>query len=1438
MIKKAPHKSLLQGNASLYKSTLPAVLAGILMSVTTILAPLHADDTEVFFGQAAPGSNSYQNVLFVLDTSGSMNAHDSGYSGTRLERMKTALNDILDSSSNLNVGLMRFNGFYGGGSVLYPITPIDEEVCVSGCGIDTLTSSMLDDNDDMEQYIDTGVMTASSDRLSLGSKDGNAQLVGLRFQNMNIPSGATITSATIEFTAERSDNQETQLQIVGHDIDDAPLIATDNDTLSNASNTSASVDWTPGDWSVGDLYTSPDISSIVQEITSRTGWCGGQSLAFIVSGTGERSAYSYDSTPSNSAILRVSYNSENIPAGQGCMLKVAPSQVNDREDDADEIIANGDVRSNNYSVALPLTPYTSDSAVVNRLRFKDVGVPAGATIVSASISMVSDSNLSGSLAIDIDAEASDDAPDLVYSDYWISNQPEATASPVRWDIASNDVSSSGTEYSTPDLSELVQAVINRGGWQADNAIAFKLQPSSDSSSNYRSFDSYDWSSARAPRLQISYQINTGGSTGSVAVIKTARDDLKQVVNELSATGGTPIVASYYEAAQYMLGRQVDYGTQRGYFTHRYHRVSHPDSYTGGLVSRSTACTDENIESNDCRDERILGNATYISPLDQTCQTSHIVFLSDGVPTSNTAVTKVQDLAGIDSCSPGSGNEACGVELAQWLNETDHNPDAALTQNISTYTIGFNIQSEFLERLATAGGGNYRDANSSAELTAVFEDIIGDVLAIDTSFVAPGSTVNQFNRLTHRNDIYFALFKPSSNPGWSGNLKRYHAEAFADGTIEIRDREDNPAIDPETGFFSEDAKSWWSTATDGNSVDQGGAASQISLDGPGGIGDRRVFTHIGNIASDGVLLTDEDHKLHESNSAITSGMLGADSDNERTDLLQWARGVDVRDEDIDHDKTDIRAHMGDPLHAQPVILNYENGSNPYTTIFMGTNDGLLHAVENENGTELFAFMPEELLKNIKPLYENQRQTRHPYGLDGDLSIWHDDTNDNVMVDSGETAYLFVGMRRGGNLYYALDVSDRLNPKLLWKIQGGTGNYQNLGQTWSKPIPTSIMKNGVKRNVVIFAGGYDANNNDPNGANLAFTQTADSIGAAIFIVDAETGEKIWSGSADSFDDKKFNDMIYSIPADMRVIDINADGLADQMYVGDMGGQVWRFDFAPFHESGDLVYGGVIADLNGADITNARRFYNEPDVALIAQNGERHLSVSIGSGWRAHPLNSTVNDRFYMIRQSSVYSRPEGYGINIGTEDTPYWAPLTESDLSDVSDNLDPGYNDNGWYIDMEGSGEKVLGASITVNNQVIFTSYEPEASGDPCSPAVGGGAIYVLDVRNGSPTLNLNDDDQSDEESGDDDNSGNQARYNDDDLTKEDRRRTLRQGGIPPSASALVTESTGSDGTQNIGTTIMAGTEQVNVDFNLTRRTYWQDRGRGSEDATYTTSSTED
>ena len=281
-----------------------------------------------------------------------------------------------------------------------------------------------------------------------------------------------------------------------------------------------------------------------------------------------------------------------------------------------------------------------------------------------------------------------------------------------------------------------------------------------------------------------------------------------------------------------------------------------------------------------------------------------------------------------------------------------------------------------------------------------------------------------------------------------------------------------------------------------------------------------------------------------------------------------------------------------------------------------------------------------------------------------------------------------------------------------------------------------------------------------------------------------------------------MEYGFNGGIRAIDINRDQYVDQIYAADSGGQVWRFDVTQNHLSNvsTLIQGGVIADISDSDPSAHRRFYNEPDVALVERDGERFLTVSIGSGARANPLDEVIEDRFYMIRQNSVFEAPTVYGKSLGLFGS---TPITESDLVNVSNSVTPITNEFGWYLELSKAGEKVLGTSVTFGNTVFFGTYVPTEQVDVCSPGIGSGRAYVLDLVTGGPVLDLFDPDNN----------------NADQLTLEDRSTELLRGGIPPEAIVLVSKDA-LDEPQ-----VLFGAEQLDVELiNSTRRTFWSDQGR--------------
>jgi len=466
---------------------------------------------------------------------------------------------------------------------------------------------------------------------------------------------------------------------------------------------------------------------------------------------------------------------------------------------------------------------------------------------------------------------------------------------------------------------------------------------------------------------------------------------------------------------------------------------------------------------------------------------------------------------------------------------------------------------------------------------------------------------------------------------------------------------------------------------------------------------------------------------------------------KTVMIDWLYGFDVLNEDDDV-STDHRHHMGDPLHSQPQLITYGGTqADPDSMVVIGTNDGFLHGINTRDGDEQFAFMPSTLFTNVKRLYDNNQiaeSDQRIYGMDGDLTVWINENNNNGIVDANETVYLYAGMRRGGRDYWVLDLSDRENPKFKAQIAGGVGDFVELGETWSKPTLARIDIAGDIRQVLIFAGGYDNSQDDKK------TRIEDTVGRAIYIVDAENPTDIlWSGSgnpqAASFSNtERFEKMRYSIPSDVLVVD---DGeLASQIYVGDMGGQVWRFDINNGADEGaDLVTGGVIADLadNGSE-SAARRFYFPPDLSLTIIDNLQYLNIAIGSGYEAHPLNTTIQDNFHVIRY------PFNSSGNYGTTD-PSTAPdnfrsIKMDDLFDATDNIigqgtdvqiedarEELNNSHGWFIDLPRPGEKILGASTTLDNVTRYISYVPSQGEVGCLPDIGRSYYWSVNLDDGTP-----------------------------------------------------------------------------------------------------------
>ena len=194
-----------------------------------------------------------------------------------------------------------------------------------------------------------------------------------------------------------------------------------------------------------------------------------------------------------------------------------------------------------------------------------------------------------------------------------------------------------------------------------------------------------------------------------------------------------------------------------------------------------------------------------------------------------------------------------------------------------------------------------------------------------------------------------------------------------------------------------------------------------------------------------------------------------------------------------------------LHAAACIdrVRWLRRRIPEVVVYAATNDGYLHAIDGATGRgALVLRTPKELLPNMTRLFFDPDSKFKNYGLDGNIMPIISDDNKNGIVDGSDFVRIIFGMRRGGNGYYALDVTNKNSPQLLWHVTpGGTT------QTWSTPVVAKVEAPGVSANkaVVVLGGGYDTAHD-----TIQHPGIPDASGASVIMLDLETGKELWRAS----------------------------------------------------------------------------------------------------------------------------------------------------------------------------------------------------------------------------------------------------------------------------------------------------------------------------------------
>ena len=574
--------------------------------------------------------------------------------------------------------------------------------------------------------------------------------------------------------------------------------------------------------------------------------------------------------------------------------------------------------------------------------------------------------------------------------------------------------------------------------------------------------------------------------------------------------------------------------------------------------------------------------------------------NDGVPQFNNTSNAFVDDDGWKNQN-GTTDEYAD-DVAKWL--YDENDNGWATYKHTVHSIGFTLQNPLLGDIADSSAGIYITAFNEGQLINAFHSL-SLAMTEAQSFVAPVVSVDQANRTQSGDEIYTAFFRPMENEPWIGNLKKYGlrlmtrtecARSAAEWVVVGSDNQ--PAVDCYGNFYP-NSKSIWSKVDDGGEAARGGVGALLkdAMPGPhptqvpqgGGWWDfRNLYTYDTSTSS----------MVHFIRDNITSTSLGVADDVERDKVINYVYGYEYAVKDTSKGSPTYKREwvLGDMVHSEPTIIDYLGSTTDPKPRFIvaGANDGMLHvftdraitltnaaaqATDYEPGREIWGFIPEDLLGNLKNFSD---PSVHHYFVDGFSKFYRSQKKD---AEGYYYKTLVFSERRGGNSYWALDVT-KPNPMdwtVKWHIQGGgdpaLNPYYELKQSWSQPMFARIQVKKVAgqetfKDVVIFAGGYDPledlypeawEDDDEDGvkdAGESHTDTAggtastydyfnpdkDGYGRGIYVVDLETGDPVFRAvyaatDGDAQDPFHGNTWVYgrsamkwSFPSDTAVVPLD--------------------------------------------------------------------------------------------------------------------------------------------------------------------------------------------------------------------------------------------------------------------------------------------------------------
>lgn len=610
--------------------------------------------------------------------------------------------------------------------------------------------------------------------------------------------------------------------------------------------------------------------------------------------------------------------------------------------------------------------------------------------------------------------------------------------------------------------------------------------------------------------------------------------------------------------------------------------------------------------------------------------------------------------------------------------------------------------------ASSNDPGYLDLSGYAFIAADADELVAAVkAAINIIRVATYSFSQssiQSNRTVDENFIYEGSFQPvTDDPFWPGHLRKFQVND--DGSV--------------------GAELW----------DAGGVLQTTAA------ADRNIKTYKGGSLVDFTTANIAFGDLAVADNAARDAVVGYIRGETAYNPENWKLGDVFRSTPITvgtpsayyEDARDTASPSAFSQHRSNTD-HVRTSANGKRIVTVGANDGQLHAFKTGDGSEAWSFIPPNLLPRLKLISHATHPTSlsHQYFVDGPITVadvWIPATASSGTTKSASDWHtlLVVGEGRGAatgtnpNLwssssycdsgfnsmysttypyycgYYALDLTNSLTPAFKWRLGLTASQALYMGGPWSRMLVGRVRVGGNEKWVGFIGGGVYAPNQTHSGKGF-------------FVVDLVDGTILWS-----YTRANTTDLDKPMPAPPAIVDTDNDGFVDMAYIGDIGGNMWRFKLCRAADDNSCSTSNWTGGrfFGATSSSGTRPIYT---LAAVAKDEAGNFWVYWGTGDKTDPTAANAQEKIFAVKDTDFTSMRGGDDLqNITTEGGVY------NDSSKY-----------GYYINLAGSGEKML-SDVTVFGGVLYVAtFTPEQSNNPCVQG-GTAKLYGVGATSGAGAL---------------------------------------------------------------------------------------------------------